>query len=101
MNTPKDSTGGCCPSPPCSASWPQGFSVTIGSRWQTKETPRLRGALFAADVTANSVSLQLEETEDFRGGLARKLAWVSAAQDLAEKWECLPNDQGQQRAGKT
>jgi hypothetical protein len=42
-------------------------------------------------VTENSVSLQLEETEDFRGGLASKLAWVSTAQDLAEKWECQPN----------
>ena len=73
--------------------WPQGVSVTIGSRWQTKKSPILRGTMFAADVTENSVSLQLEETEDFRGGLASKLAWVSTAQDLAEKWECLPNDQ--------
>jgi hypothetical protein len=71
------------------------FTLTIGSRWQTKETPRLRGTLFALDVTENSVSLQLEETEDFRGGLANKLTWVSTAQDLAEKWECLPNAIGE------
>ena len=71
--------------------WPQGFFVTIGSRWQTKEPPRLRGTLIAADVDENSVWIPLEETSDFRGGLANRLAWVSTAQDLAEKWECLSN----------
>jgi hypothetical protein len=80
------------PPPPCLASWPHGVSVTIGSRWQTKETPRLRGTLFAVNCQENTVSLQLEETEDFRGGLANKLTWVSSYQDLCGKWECLSDE---------